>query len=235
MTLLELDDINTKYGDSHVLHDVSLSVDDDEVVAVLGRNGAGKSTTLKSIMGIQSPFRGSIRYEGEELVGGEVHEIADRGIKYVPEDRRVFDTLTVREHLLMSADDDYRTGAEELERAYELFPKLGEMSNRQGKHLSGGEQQMLAIARALVGPTELLLLDEPSEGLAPQIVETIFHTIQRLSDETTILLVEQNYELARAVSDRYYILDQGRVVSEGPMAALEDNESLKAEYLGVAR
>lgn len=233
MTLLELNNINTKYGESHVLHDVSLSVDDDEVVAILGRNGAGKSTTLKSIMGLQPPFRGSIHYQGYDLTDEEVYETASRGIKYVPEDRRVFDKLTVREHLVMSANDDYRSAAEELERAYEIFPKLEELSAQQAENMSGGEQQMLAIARALVGPTNLLLLDEPSEGLAPQIVETIFHTIQRLKDETTILLVEQNYDLARAVADRYYILDQGQVVSDGPIEMLEKNESLKEEYLGV--
>jgi len=233
MTLLELDNINTKYGESHVLHDVSLTVDRDEVVALLGRNGAGKSTTLNSIMGIQPPFRGSIEYQGDELVGKEVYEIAERGIKHVPEDRRVFDKLTVREHLVMSADDEYRSTTEELERAYEIFPKLEELSGRQAEHLSGGEQQMLAIARALVGPTELLLLDEPSEGLAPQIVETIFHTIRRLKTETTILLVEQNYDLAQAVSDRFYILDQGQVASKGPMSTLAENEALKEEYLGV--
>lgn len=233
MTLLELNNINTKYGESHVLHDVSLSVDDDEVVAILGRNGAGKSTTLKSIMGLQPPFRGSIQYQGYDLTDEEVYETASRGIKYVPEDRRVFDKLTVREHLVMSANDDYRSAAEELERAYEIFPKLEELSAQQAENMSGGEQQMLAIARALVGPTNLLLLDEPSEGLAPQIVETIFHTIQRLKDETTILLVEQNYDLARAVADRYYILDQGQVVSDGPIEMLEKNESLKEEYLGV--
>ena len=233
MTLLELDKVNTKYGESHVLHDVSLTIDHDEVVALLGRNGAGKSTTLKSIMGMQPPFRGSIRYQGDELVGEEVYEIADRGIKYVPEDRRVFDKLTVREHLVMSADNEHRSASEELEQAYQIFPLLKELSGRQAEHLSGGEQQMLAIARALIGPMELLLLDEPSEGLAPQIVETIFHTIRRLQAETTILLVEQNYDLAQAVSDRFYILDQGQVVSEGPMSKLEENESLKEEYLGV--
>jgi branched-chain amino acid transport system ATP-binding protein len=233
MTLLELDKINTKYGESHVLHDVSLSVDEEEVVAILGRNGAGKTTTLKSIMGIKPPFSGSIRYKGDEVVSEEVYDIASRGVKYVPEDRRVFEKLTVREHLVMSADSDHRSSDEELERAYEIFPKLSQLESQQAENLSGGEQQMLAIARALVGPTELLLLDEPSEGLAPQIVETIYHTIKRLKGETTILLVEQNYDLARALSDRYYILDQGRVVSDGPMSTLEEDESLKEEYLGV--
>jgi branched-chain amino acid transport system ATP-binding protein len=234
VTLLELNDINTKYGDSHILHDVSLSVDEDEVVALLGRNGAGKSTTLKSIMGIQPPFEGAIRYRGEDVVGDPVYKIADRGIKYVPEDRRVFDKLTVREHLVMAADDEYRTGKEELEHACETFPKLEELLDRQAEHLSGGEQQMLAIARALVGPTELLLLDEPSEGLAPQIVEDIFHTIQRLKSETTILLVEQNFQFAQAVSDRFYILDQGRIQADGPMSMLAEDEDLRAEYLGVS-
>jgi len=232
--ILEVDSIDTKYGDSQAIHDVSLSVDEDEVVALLGRNGAGKSTTLKSIVGMQPPSTGTIRFKGEDITGDPIYKTAGKGVKYVPEDRRVFEKLTVREHLTMAVDKTHRAKAEEFERVYDIFPKLEEISDRQAEYLSGGEQQMLAIARALIGPTELLLLDEPSEGLAPQIIERIFETITRLKTETTILLVEQNFGLAQAVSDRYYLLDQGEVVSNGDMQALAENQELKEKYLGVA-
>jgi branched-chain amino acid transport system ATP-binding protein len=231
--LLELDNINTAYDDSHVLHDVSLSIDDDEVVALLGRNGAGKTTTLRSIIGIQRPFDGAVRFRGEDITAEETYETADRGVKYVPEERRVFDTLTVEEHIRMAVDSDYRSLDEERDRVYEIFPELKEVSNAQARNLSGGQQQMLAIARALIGPTELLMLDEPFEGLAPKIIETIQKTILELKQDNTLLLVEQNFPMARVVSDRYYILDHGEVVSEGPMEQLEENEELKEKYLGV--
>lgn len=234
MTLLELRDVETKYGRSKVLHGVSMTVEDDEVVALLGRNGAGKSTTLKSIIGIQPVTSGDILYSGETIVGDEVYEIASRGIRYVPEDRRVFDKLTVREHLVMGVQEDHRSTEEELDRIFDIFPQLEDLADRQAELLSGGEQQMLAIGRALVGPTELLLLDEPSEGLAPQIVERIFRTITRLKEHVTILLVEQNYSFASAVADRYYLLDQGEMVSDGSMAALDEDEELRGEYLGVS-
>jgi branched-chain amino acid transport system ATP-binding protein len=233
MSLLELENVETRYGQSRVLHGVSMSVDDDEVVVLLGRNGAGKSTTLKSIMGLQPITSGDIRYDGESIAGEAVYDVASRGIKYVPEDRRVFDKLTVREHLVMAVESDHRTAEEEIDRIFGIFPQLEALSNRQAEYLSGGEQQMLVIGRALVGPTELLLLDEPSEGLAPQIVERIFETITRLKENVTILLVEQNFSFASALGDRYYILDQGEIVSEGPMASLEADEELRAEYLGV--
>lgn len=231
--LLELDGIETAYGDSHVLHDVSLSVDDDEVVAILGRNGAGKTTTLRSIIGIRRPFDGSVRFRGEDITSEETYETAKRGIKYVPEDRRVFDTLTVEEHIRMAVDADFRPLAEERERIYDVFPELEEMKNAQARNLSGGQQQMLAIARALIGPTELLMLDEPFEGLAPKIIESIQRTIMELKQNNTILLVEQNFPMARIVADRYYILDHGEVVNDGPMEQLDENEQLKEKYLGV--
>ncbi|MEF8801339.1 MAG: ABC transporter ATP-binding protein [Halapricum sp.] len=231
--LLELDDVNTAYGDSHVLHDVSLSIDDDEVVALLGRNGAGKTTTLRSILGIQRPFEGAVRFRGEDITSEETYQTADRGVKYVPEERRVFDTLTVEEHIRMAVESDYRSLDEERDRVYEIFPELEELKNAQARNLSGGQQQMLAIARALIGPTELLMLDEPFEGLAPKIIESIQQTIMELKQNNTLLLVEQNFPMARVVSDRYYILDHGEVVSEGPMSKLEANEELKETYLGV--
>jgi branched-chain amino acid transport system ATP-binding protein len=231
--LLELEDIDTAYGDSHVLHDVSLSIDDDEVVALLGRNGAGKTTTLRSVIGIQRPFDGTIRFRGEDITSEETYETADRGVKYVPEERRVFDTLTVEEHIRMAVDSDYRSFDDERERIFGIFPELQEVKNAQARNLSGGQQQMLAIARALIGPTELLMLDEPFEGLAPKIIETIQNTIMELKQDNTLLLVEQNFPMARVVSDRYYILDHGEVVSEGPMERLDEDQELKEKYLGV--
>jgi branched-chain amino acid transport system ATP-binding protein len=231
--LLELDGVNTAYGDSHVLHDVSLSVDDDEVVAILGRNGAGKTTTLRSIIGIQRPFDGAVRFRGEDITGEEMYDTASRGIKYVPEERRVFDTLTVDEHIRMAVDSDYRSFDEEREYVFDVFPELREFSDTQARNLSGGQQQMLAIARALIGPTELLMLDEPFEGLAPKIIQSIQETILELKKDNTILLVEQNYPMARVVADRYYILDHGTVVSDGPMEKLDESEQLKEKYLGV--
>jgi len=233
-SLLELDGIDTRYEDSQVLFDVSMHVEEGEVVALLGRNGAGKTTTLRSVMGIQPPFEGRIRFNGGDITYEEKHEIARRGISYVPEERRIFPSITVEEHIHMVIDDHYRSEAETMEYIYEIFPALEPLKHRDGDNLSGGEQQMLAIARALAGPTELLLLDEPTEGLAPKIVEQVFETIKRIRSETTILLVEQNYNMARAVADRYYILDNGEIVSEGQMEELETNDELKERYLGVS-
>jgi branched-chain amino acid transport system ATP-binding protein len=233
MTLLELENVDAGYGESHVLDKVSMEVNDGEVVSLLGRNGAGKTTTLRSIVGICEPSNGAIRFKGADLVGKERYEISRQGIGYTPEDRRIFPNLTVQEHIRMVVDKEYRSLSEELERTYDIFPPLEALSDRKGEHLSGGEQQMLAIARALVGETELLLLDEPSEGLAPKIVQSVFRTIQRIKSETTILLVEQNYPLARQISDRYYIIDNGEIVSNGDIQRLEEQPELKEKYLGV--
>lgn len=232
--LLSVEDIHFGYGDdSEVLHGVSLDVHPGEVVAILGRNGAGKTTTLRSIIGIQRPSRGRIVYNGEEITNEPMYKTANRGIGFVPEDRRIFGPLTVEEHIEMAVQSQYRSVAEELERAFERFPKLEDMRTRKARNLSGGEQQMLAIARALVGRSDLLLLDEPTEGLAPKIVSTVGNTIQQLKESHTILLVEQNYPLARAVADRYYILDNGLIQSEGTIEELERNPELKETYLGI--
>lgn len=232
--ILELEAVNTKYGDSQVLFDVSMNVEEGEVVALLGRNGAGKTTTLRSIMGIQPPFKGNIRFQGEEIGSQRTYNIARKGIGYVPETREIFPLITVEEHIKMLVDESDRSKAETLEYIYNIFPNLEEKSNQKGRNLSGGEQQMLAIARTLVGQKDLLLLDEPSEGLAPQIVEQVFKTINRIKEDTTLLLVEQNYYFARAVADRYYILDNGQIVTGGEMQELEENEELKDKYLGIS-
>jgi branched-chain amino acid transport system ATP-binding protein len=231
--LLELKNVNSGYGESQVLFDVSMDVKDNQVVALLGRNGAGKTTTLKSIMGIQPPFSGSIQFDGKEIGGASPHEIAKKGIGYVPEERRVFDTLTVEEHFLIGTNKSNQSKKDELEFIYDIFPELDKYSHLTANKLSGGQQQMLAIGRGLVGPTNLLLLDEPSEGLAPKIVQTVVESIDRLKEETAILLVEQNYPMARRLADCYFILDQGEVVSKGDMEKLDNDQSLRDKYLGI--
>jgi branched-chain amino acid transport system ATP-binding protein len=231
--LLKVDSIRTAYDTQTILHDVTLEVKRDEVVALLGRNGAGKTTTLRSITGVVPPFAGSIRFKDQELTRLEAYQIASQGIRLIPEERRLFSKLTVDEHIKMVTDSSVRSLAEEYERVYDIFPDLGDLRDFQAENLSGGQQQMLAVARALVGRTELLLMDEPTEGLAPKIIETILETIESLSSDLTILLVEQNYEVTKRVADRYYILDQGEVVSKGPMEKLTTDEELRDTYLGV--
>lgn len=231
MVLLEVEDINTRYDESHIIYDLSLSVQAEEVVAILGRNGAGKTTTLRSIMGIQPPFSGSVTYRQEEITNKQMYARARSGIGYVPEERRIFPNLTVRENLLVGMHDGVDDA--DFQRVYGLFPELEELKDRKGEKLSGGEQQMVAIGRALTGTSELLLLDEPSEGLAPQLVERIENRLLDLKDDMTMLLVEQNYPTARAIADRYYIIDNGEIVAKGGMAELDANEALKDKYLNV--
>lgn len=207
--LLSLENIHSFYGDSHILHGVSLKINEGEVVGLLGRNGVGKTTTIKSILGHVVPSKGSIRLRDQELVGLKPHSIANQGIGWVPEERRIFPALTVKENLTLSI----RNGAD-LELAYEYFPKLSELSNAKGRTLSGGEQQMLAIARGLLGNFDILLIDEPSEGLAPQIVESVVSVLNEIKSESTILLIEQNVETVKQVSDRTYFMEKGKIVSE---------------------
>jgi branched-chain amino acid transport system ATP-binding protein len=212
--LLEVEDINSYYGKSHILEGVSLSVGTGEVVALLGRNGVGKTTTLRSILQLTAPETGSVRFRGEELTGLETHQVADLGIGWVPEERRMFKQLTVEENLRIAVPKGNDTAAG-LERVYDKFPDIEERKNAKANHLSGGQQQMVSIARGLLGDNDLLLIDEPSEGLAPQIISTVAETIADISTETTVLLVEQNLPLALDLSDRFYILDHGQVVHAG--------------------
>lgn len=232
--LLRLEALNTAYGQSHVLHNINLSVDEGESVALLGRNGAGKTTVMRSISGIQKPFDGLIYYRGEDITDEKTYQIASRGIGYVPEDRRIFDKLTVEEHIILSYNKDVRSLDKEFERIFDIFPELEKLTTSEAENLSGGEQQMLAIARALVGDKDLILLDEPTEGLAPQIIENITRTIKQMSNDITILLVEQNYQVARDICEKYYILDQGEIVSKGSMESLDGKKQLKQRYLGVS-
>jgi len=229
--MLEVRDLHAVYGRSHVLHGVSLSAREGEVVSLLGRNGAGKSTTLKALMGLVRVTGGVVQFAGEALTGLPTHVISRRGLGYVPEDRRIFADLSVRENLMVGERPGSRWP---VARLFELFPGLGPLAERRGGSLSGGEQQMLTIARTLVTDPKLLLLDEPSEGLAPVIVRRLGEAIAALKREgLTILLSEQNLKFARRLADRAYVIDKGEIKFEGPIAALDADESLRRAYLGV--
>ena len=233
-TLLQVENVDSYYGHSHVLQGVSLEVDSGRVVALLGRNGAGKSTALKSIMGIVAAARGSIRFAGEAIHHLSPHRIARRGIAYVPEDRGIFASLTVDEHLGLNRPR--RAGRRRVTAAqlYEDFPLLAERRHHRGNQLSGGEQQVLAIARALTLAPRLLVLDEPTEGLAPVVVERIAAIVHRLKTTgMTMLIVEQNYPFATELADCVYILGKGRVRWQGTAAELEDNPRIRGTWLGV--
>jgi len=231
--MLELREVHAVYGRSQVLHGVTLTTGQGEVVALLGRNGAGKSTTLKSIVGVVHVTAGEIRFRGRTLSGLATHEISRLGIGLVPEDRRVFADLTVSENLAVGA---HAGGGRRwtVERVFELFPDLRRLARQRGGSLSGGEQQMLTIARTLMTDPALLLLDEPSEGLAPVVVRRLADTIATLKREgLAILLSEQNVRFARRLADRAYIIEKGEIKFEGPIAALDADESLRRAYLSV--
>jgi branched-chain amino acid transport system ATP-binding protein len=231
--LLALDKLESYYGESHILKSVSLTVGAGETVALLGRNGAGKTTTLKSIVGWVQPRSGSVKLAGEELAGREMMTIARKGIALVPEERRIFTNLTVAENLRIAQITARKLGWS-LDRVYERFPHLRERLANKGDEISGGEKQMLAIARALVQDTRVLLLDEPTEGLAPLIVREVEAVIREIKDAgMTILLVQQNLYSALSVADRCYILDQGEIVYEGTPENLRTNEEILRRYLHV--
>ncbi len=231
--MLEVEDIHTYYGLSHILFGVSLEAPAGEIVCLLGRNGAGKSTTMKSIMGLVPPRRGSIRFKGTEISGRKPYQIARLGIGYVPDDRRVFADLSVGENLEIS---ERRRGNEAWtrERVYEFFPALGRIDDRKAGFLSGGEQQMLTIGRALMTNPEFLLLDEPTEGLAPMVVRLLEEQIAALRDRgLTVLLAEQNQKAALDLSDRGYVIDNGSIRYHGSIEDLRENEDVRKKYLLV--
>jgi branched-chain amino acid transport system ATP-binding protein len=229
--ILDVRGIDTYHGLGHILHGLSLHVDDGEVVALLGRNGAGKTTTMRSITGLTPPRSGQIVYRGENIAGLPPHRIAQRGVALVPETRGIFSYLTARENLEIARRAGSRWA---LEAMLERFPKLREVLDRKGRHLSGGEQQMLAIARALLTGPDLVLLDEPSQGLAPLIVEAVVGTIRDLKRErVSMLLVEQNAEMALQLADRVYVMDHGTIVFEGTPETLRADTRTTATYLGV--
>ena len=233
--LLDIDRLDARYGRAQILRGVGLTVGHGEVLALMGRNGAGKSTTMKAVMGLVPPAGGTIRFDGRRIDGLEAFEIARLGIGYVPEDRRVFPELTVMENLSVGQRPP-RPGAPHWtpERLFALFPNLAAMRDRPGGAMSGGEQQMLTIARTLMGNPRLLLLDEPSEGLAPVIVQAMARTILALKGEgLSILLSEQNLHFAGSVADRAAIIEKGEIRFDGPMAALKADAALRAQYLSV--
>ena len=229
--MLDVRDLDTYYGLGHILHGLSLSVREGEVVALLGRNGAGKTTTLRSITGLTPPRRGRITYKGRDIAGLAPHRISRLGIALVPETRGIFSYLTARENLAIARRSGSRWAEDSV---LARFPKLRELLDRKGRLLSGGEQQMLAIARALLTGPDLLLLDEPSQGLAPLVVEAVMGTVRDLKAErVSMLLVEQNAELALRLADRVYVIDHGSIVFEGTPAALRADTHVTATYLGV--
>jgi len=232
MSLLEVKGLNSYYGDSHILFDVDLRVARNEVVALLGRNGAGKSTTLKSLMGVVKPHSGSVMFDGEEIAGKPSHTIAQKGMQLVHEERRVFGSLNVEENLVLAGLTAKSRWP--LERIYTMFPRLKERRNSRGTDLSGGEQQMLAIARALIRDPKIILLDEPFEGLAPVIVRDLVNACRELAAQgQTILLVEQNLAATLTLADRVYIVNNGHIVHEGPASELKAQPEILHRYLGV--
>jgi branched-chain amino acid transport system ATP-binding protein len=235
--LLELEDVHSYYGHIHALQGISLQVNEGEIVTLIGANGAGKSTTLRTISGLIKPRQGSIRLSGEEITGLAPHKIVALGVGHVPEGRGIFPRLTVRENLEMGAYtiDDQKEVNRRMESVFVLFPRLKERINQKGGTLSGGEQQMLATARGLMLKPHILLMDEPSMGLAPVLVEAIFDVIKNLNkaDGATILLVEQNALMALSVAHRGYVLQNGRIVISDTAANLKKNEMVRAAYLGV--
>ena len=232
MSLLEVTGLNTYYGDSHILFDLALRVERNEVVALLGRNGAGKSTTLKSLMGVVTPRDGSIVFDGAEIAGMKSHAIARAGMQLVYEDRRIFGNLNVEENLVLAgltAENRWP-----LDRVYEMFPRLKERRRSRGTDLSGGEQQMLAIARGLIRDPKIVLLDEPFEGLAPAIVRDLVKACRDLADAgQTIVLVEQNLEAALTLAHRAYIINNGHIAHEGPTSEIKARPKVLERYLGV--
>jgi branched-chain amino acid transport system ATP-binding protein len=237
MKILAVRDLYTSYGLSQILFGVSLSVEKGECVALLGRNGVGKTTTLRSIMGLTAPSRGTVRYNGVDITGRPAYQAAKLGLGFVPEERRIFPDLTVRQNLEVARKPAASAHSKEwtVEAVFETFPALADLAGRKGGYLSGGEQQMLTIGRTLMGNPDLLLLDEPSEGLAPLVVENMLEQVSRLKREgLTILLAEQGVDFSLALADRVYVLEKGAVRFAGAAAELRDNPRLRDELLALS-
>src|SRR6202795_3330977 len=231
--LLEVEDVHTDIGQHHILQGVSLRVRLDAVTVLLGRNGAGKTTTMRTIMGVLHPRKGAVRLDGRAIHALPPYEIARLGIGYVPEGQGIFATLTVDENLRVAMLAETAESRDRLRRALVLFPDLERFRHARAGTLSGGQKQMLAIARACVTPTRLLLIDEPSKGLAPIVIEHLIEALGAMKQHTTVLLVEQNFAMAEALAEQFYLVDDGRTVREGPMAALVADVALKKKYLGI--
>lgn len=234
--ILEVKQMNTFYGTSHILFDVSLTVDHGEIVCLLGRNGAGKTTTMRSIMGLTPPKSGSVQFHGEELRGRPPHHIAQKGMGYVPDNRLIFPDLTVRQNLEIAykVPKDFEGDPWTIDRIFQLFPILAEREHQHGGTLSGGEQQMLTLGRTLMGNPDLLLLDEPVEGLAPLVVKDLGKQISKLKEMgQTILFSEQNVRFATLTSDRAYVIDKGKIRYQGSIEELSANQEIKEKYLMI--
>jgi len=229
---LELDGVHSYYGESHVLRGVDMAVETGENVALVGRNGVGKTTTLRSVLGLTPPRRGTVRIDGEDVTGVETHEIARLGVGWVPEERRMFGHLSVEENLRVATPPGSDAAAR-IEEAFDAFPALRDHRSREAGDLSGGQQQMVAIARALVGDNDLLLVDEPSEGLAPLIVDEVVEALESLAADVTLLLVEQNFPLAMDLTDRFYLLDHGEVVETGNSNEVSRDDEMIRRYLSA--
>jgi branched-chain amino acid transport system ATP-binding protein len=231
--VLEVNDLHAYYGKSHILHGVTFKVNDGEIVSLLGRNGVGRSTTVKTIMGEVEPH-GSIKFKGNEIAGKRSFEIAHMGIGYVPESRDIFPTLTVRQNLILGMKGSKSTGRWNIEEMFKMFPNLAERADVPGGVLSGGEQQMLCMCRTLMGDPELIMIDEPTEGLAPKVVEQIGELLQEIARRgVSILLVEQKLTIALKISHRLYVMGHGQMVYEGTPASLRDAEAVRKEWLEV--
>ena len=231
--MLEVDDLHAYYGKSHILQGITFHVGEGEIISLLGRNGAGRSTAIKTIMG-QVPPAGSIRFKGERIDGLKPHEIARRGLGYVPEDREIFPGLTVRENLLLGMKSARRNGRWSLDDMYTMFPLLRERVDAPGGVLSGGEQQMLTICRTLMGDPDLIMVDEPTEGLAPMLVEIVRKLLEKIAERgVAILLIEQKLTIALAISTRLYVMGQGRIVFEGTAKELQENRAVRKEWLEI--
>lgn len=231
MALFEMENVDTYYDESQILENVTLEVDDGEVVALIGRNGVGKTTVMRTALQMPSPRNGTVRFKGVDVTGAETHEVAEMGVGWVPEDRRPFRQLTVEENLRISVKEG--DVDEKVQDAFERFPLLQDSRKSKAKRMSGGEQQMLALARGLIGDNELLMVDEPSEGLSPRVVRGIVDALEEAAEESSILVIEQNLSLALDLADRYYLLDNGEVVSQGETKGLDEESEELMEYLRV--
>jgi branched-chain amino acid transport system ATP-binding protein len=234
MTLLKVESIETYIDQYHILQGVSFEAKPGEITVLFGRNGAGKTTTLRSVMGLTPASKGSIYYKDEPIQALQTHGIARRGIGYVPEDQGIFGDLTVEENMKVAIRKGDEATQQRLAWILELFPDLEQFWKRKGGNLSGGQKQMLSIARAYVNDIDLLLIDEPSKGLAPIVVEKLMDAILQMKEKTTVVLVEQNYIMASRIGDRFYIIDDGKTVHSGTMSELKDDEATKRKYLGIA-
>ena len=232
-TILEVEDLHTHIGQHHILQGVSLRIRRDAVTVLLGRNGAGKTTTMRTIMGVLHPTRGAVRFDGRPIHHLPPYEIARLGIGYVPEGQGIFGTLTVAENLRVAALAEDAASGRRLEQILDLFPDLDRFRDARAATLSGGQKQMLSIARAFINPNRLLLIDEPSKGLAPIIVLHLVDALRAMKQHATVLLVEQNFAMASALADDFYLIDDGRTVRHGSMASLAADHELKKKYLGI--